>query len=114
MKSVPFDVECGELFVGDFDSGRIAVRVNLRADLETHLCGGCCDEIYDDLMAHQGLPSPVLADEGEQTMFDLVPFAGARRQMANKNFNPGFVGEFLQVLTSIAARESHCCLQSPQ
>ena len=40
------------------------------------------DQLDDDLVADQRLAAPVLGDEGEQTVLDPVPFAGAGRQMA--------------------------------
>jgi hypothetical protein len=43
------------------------------------------------------LSLPVQADRREHPMFDLVPFAGSGRIMAHDNFQPGFVGELLQV-----------------
>ena len=46
----------------------------------------------DDLMTNQRLAPPVLADEGEQAVFDLVPFAGARWEVADRNLQSGFIG----------------------
>ena len=38
---------------------------------------------YDGLVADQRMAAPVLGDEAEQPMLDLVPLAGARREMAD-------------------------------
>ena len=73
------DVDGGELGVGDLDAGRVAVGIELAAHLEAGLCGGCGDQLNDDLVADERLSAPVLCDEREQPMLDLVPLAGARR-----------------------------------
>jgi hypothetical protein len=54
------------------------------------------DEIDDDLVADQWLATPVLTDVGEQAMFNLVPFAGARREVTDRDLESCFVGELLQ------------------
>src|SRR4051794_918027 len=54
-------------------------------------------------MAEQWLAAPVLGDEGEQAMLDAVPFAGSGRQVANRNGDPEFVGQDLQ----LALPQSH-------
>src|ERR1017187_8566995 len=51
-------------------------RRNRSRDLGLPLPAG--HQIDDDFMAHQRLATPVLSDEGEQPMFDLVPLAGVR------------------------------------
>src|SRR5271167_1994339 len=48
-------------------------------------------------MAEQRFTAPVLGNEGEQAVLDLVPFAGAWRQMANSNGDAEFVGQDLQL-----------------
>ena len=49
-------------------------------------------EIHDHLMTDERFAPPVLADEGEQTVLDLVPLAGSRRQVADGNPQASFVG----------------------
>ena len=83
MERIPFDTEVSDLLVRDLDAQRIEIRIDLRTHLQARLGGGSRDEIDDDLMADQRLASPVLTDEREQPVFDLVPFTGAGRQMAN-------------------------------
>jgi hypothetical protein len=58
-------------------------------------CGG--NEIDNNLMADKRLSSPVLTDIGKEPMFDLVPFAGAWGQVANRDLKTGFIGQFLQL-----------------
>jgi hypothetical protein len=50
----------------------------------------------DDLVSQQRFAAPVLRDEGEQTVLDAVPLAGAGWQMADRYGDPEFVGQDLQ------------------
>jgi hypothetical protein len=54
------------------------------------------NEIDNHFMAHQGLTAPVLRDEREQSVFDLVPLAGTGREVANGDLQSGLVGKLLQ------------------
>src|SRR4051812_36262382 len=55
-----------------------------------------CDQANDRLVADQRLPSPILSDEAEQPVLDLVPLAGTRREMADVELQSEFVGQGLQ------------------
>ena len=82
------DIDLRELLVGHLHSGRIGFCVDLGMDQEPGSCGGGGNEVDYNLMTDQGLAAPVLADEGEQAMFDLVPFAGARGRWQTLMFSP--------------------------
>src|SRR5882672_10093499 len=58
--------------------------------------GGGRDQLDDHAMADEGLGAPVLADEGEEAVLDLVPLAGAGRQVADRDVEAEFVGQLLQ------------------
>src|SRR5712692_3190271 len=95
---VPFPVELvalqfnsGELFLGHFDPGWVAGGVHLRPHLEPGFSSGRRNQIHNDLVAHQGFPPPVLANEGKQPVFDLVPLTRARGQVAHGDLQPGLV-----------------------
>jgi len=45
---------------------------------------------------NSGLPRQFLADEREETMFDFVPFAGARRQVMDRDAQAGLIGQGLE------------------
>ena len=53
--------------------------------LQTGAGGGGGDQLDDGLVADQRLAAPVLGDEREQPMLDLVPLAGAGRQMTDRD-----------------------------
>jgi len=51
----------------------------------------------DHLAAQQGLSTPVGGDMAKHAMLDFVPFARARRQMADRHTQPRLIGEPLQL-----------------
>ena len=91
------DINGSEFVVGDLDAGGVGGGIELAADLETGF-GRCrADQLNDDLMADQRLSAPVAGDEGKQAMLDLVPFAGAGRQVTDGDRDIEFVGQLLQL-----------------
>jgi hypothetical protein len=96
MKVMGFQSQTGQLFVADFDFGFIMIRVQRGFDDQTTASRGAGDQIDDGLMTHQGAASPVLCDETEQTMLNLVPFARAGRKVTDQEFQFQFVSQVLQ------------------
>jgi hypothetical protein len=89
-------LEFGHLLIGHFESRLVDVGVNFAFDSQSRLRGGGRDQVDDDLMTDQRFAAPVLADEREQTVFYLVPFAGPRREVADRDLQAGFVSQLLQ------------------
>jgi len=50
----------------------------------------------DDGVVGERLAAPVLTDPGKEAMFNLVPFARSRRQVAHGDRQAGLIGELLQ------------------
>src|ERR1700694_556562 len=71
--------------------------MDFASDGQAVLGGRRSNELNDGLVAHQGLGAPVLADEGEESVLDFVPLAGARRQMVDIDPEAGLVGKLLQL-----------------
>jgi hypothetical protein len=96
MEFVAANINGRDLAIRDFDTGGVDVRVEF--GMHGEACPGCCgsDEIHYDFMAYERLATPVLADEREQPMLNLVPLAGSGRQMTDSNPQSGFIGKFLQ------------------
>ena len=69
----------------DLDAGRIGVVIDLASHLQAGLGGRGGDQLDDDLMADERFAAPVSGDEREQAMLDLVPLAGAGRQVADRD-----------------------------
>ena len=69
--------------VGDFDAARVGAGVEFRVHGQPGAGADGLEGFDDDLVGLQGASAPVAADRGEQPVLDLVPFAGARRQVAD-------------------------------
>src|SRR6266850_2490778 len=87
---VPIAVKLGvleiqriEFRIGYFDPGWIFSRVQLGANAQTGTGFRVRDQVNNDLVTDQRAGAPVLGDVAEHTMLDLVPFAGAWREMAD-------------------------------
>src|ERR1700739_1098793 len=74
------EIDRGHLLIRNLDGLRIAIGVQLAPDGETRSRGCAGDQVDDGTIADQRLGAPVQADEREEPVLDLVPFAGARRK----------------------------------
>src|ERR1700753_1757700 len=96
MEFVVGDVDRLHLLFGYLDTLWVEAGVHLTTGFEAGLGRGGSDQLDDHRVADQRLATPVLADESEQAVLDLVPFAGAGRQMGHRYCQAGLVGETLQ------------------
>lgn len=96
MKRVSPDTDGSHLLIRDRDSCWISTGIQRTAHAESFLVGCSRDELKNDFVTHQRFSSPVLADEGKETMLDFVPFARSRRQVRNRDGESCFVSQFLQ------------------
>src|SRR3954470_4090427 len=96
MKLGPSEVDLSQLLVRNFFTCRIFSVIHGRLDSQSFAGRRCFDQIDDDFVTDERLPSPVLGYEGEEPMLNLIPFARARRQMADLNWKPQLFREFLQ------------------
>ena len=103
------EFEICHLGIRHLHTGRIASVIDGALHLQTGAGGGRADQLNDRLVTDQRFATPVLGDEGEQTMFDTVPFAGARRQMRNRDGQTGLIGQRLQLPSSTDVPAHHCC-----
>src|SRR4051794_10573422 len=71
------DVESVHLLIRHLDALLIGASVDPAGNGETGFSAGVGDQLHNDLMADQRLATPVLGDEGKQSMLDAVPFAGS-------------------------------------
>ena len=88
--------ESDYFLVGDLDAGIVRVGIERRLDDQTCFRRGRGDQVDHGLMAYQGTATPVLCDEAKEAMLDLVPFAGARRKMADYQLETQLVRQLLQ------------------
>src|SRR5216684_1893615 len=89
-------LEFRHLLVGNPEALRIDIGVDLAFHGQAGRRGGCGGEVDNDLVADEWLATPVLADKREQTVFDLVPLAGAGWEVTDRDFQSGFVRQLLQ------------------
>ena len=55
------------------------------------------DEFKKDLKGGEGFGSPVDGNEGKESMFNFVPFAGCRRIMSHRDRQVFFIGKLLEL-----------------
>ena len=77
MEVVWSDANRCELCIGDLDTFRVFVLVELGADRETGVRSRGGNELDDGAIATQWLAAPVDRDEREQPVLDLISFLAA-------------------------------------
>src|SRR5271167_1084274 len=83
-----------DVCVRHLDARLVGSLIQLGMDSKAGGCSRGGNQTDDDLQAGQGLAAPVLADEGKQPVFNLVPLAGSGREMAYGDPQLDFVREF--------------------
>src|ERR1700738_5044586 len=101
---VPFAVELGAFEV---DGGHVCVRydnaarglagVEFTAHSEAGFGGSGRNQLDDHPIGDEWLGAPVLADKGKEAVLDLVPLAGAGRQVADHDVEAELVSQLLQL-----------------
>src|SRR4029077_7740382 len=92
-----FDFDRGEFGGGDEDALRIARLIEFAANGKSRIGLGGADQIDDHTVADEGLGTPVDRDEGEHAVLDLIPLAGAGRQVVDFDVDVEFVGQTLEL-----------------
>ena len=88
--------QCLHLLIRDLELGWVLTLI--KGGLKAQSLGRCrsADELHDYVVADQRPPTPVHADVREHAVFDLVPLAGTRRQVADRYGEPRIRGQFGQ------------------
>ena len=97
MKAVAAEIDCRDFLLADFLPYRIGCSVELRPNFQARRSRGRRDKVDNDLVADEGFTPPVLADEGEQPVLDLVPLASAWRKVAHGDRYSELVCELLKL-----------------
>ena len=97
MKLVPLQVELVHRFPRYFDAFLVAGKVQGCLDIQAGSCLRIGDEIHDRGQTVQRAASQVLANERKQPVLDLVPLAGARREVAHRDPKARLAGEALKL-----------------
>lgn len=97
MEGTVPDIDGGELWVGDLSPFRVSSCIDRSFNGETggSRCGS--DQLDDYHVREQGFAAPVLGDEGEHSVLDAVPLAGAGRMVSDGDGQSGLIGELLQL-----------------
>src|SRR6202167_5132706 len=97
LEVVTGEVEVAHFCIGHLDAGGIGVLIEFATNLQTCLRRRRGDQLDDDLMADERLAAPVSGNEREEAMLDLVPLAGAGRQVTHGDGNAELVGQLLEL-----------------
>jgi len=96
MKCLRLQVDRGECLVRDFASDGARAMGQAAGHLQTLRRGRPRDQAHDRLVIPHWFATPIRRNEREQAVFDRVPFARPRREMANGNGQTRFIGQLLQ------------------
>src|SRR5512147_295566 len=83
VKGIGRQADLRHLCVADSNLARVPLGVQFAPDLQARRSPRIGDQVHDCGVSQQRPASPVLADEREQAMFDLVPLARSRRQVTD-------------------------------
>ena len=78
VEVIPVQVDLSHVRVGDFDPRWIRAAIRFRLHLQPFARGGSGNQADDHLQAGQRSASPVLADKGEQPVFNLCSTCWSR------------------------------------
>ena len=96
METVALDIEGLHLRVGNLDALRVAACIEFALHRQASPGCGRTDQFDHRLASCQGLTPPVLGYVAEATVFDLVPFRGPWRIMADLKRQASFVSQVLK------------------
>ena len=96
VKPMPRETDGGELCVGDGDAAGILAAIEFRPDAQTRSTVGRSNQTDNRGEIDERRAAPIHRDVGEQAVLNLVPFAGARREVTHRDGEPGALGELLQ------------------
>src|SRR5947207_3178905 len=95
MEVIAFQGKAFHLGFGDFNSSGVLLLIKARLDAQALLSSGASNELDNRLKAGQWAAPPVLRDVTEEAVFDLVPLARSRWEVADANAQSRFVGKLL-------------------
>jgi len=82
MKFVALNRQLREFLIGHLDTRWVGILIQSRLNAQSRLGSGATDQLDHHFSAEQGTPPPVGSDVTEHPMFNLVPLAGSRREVA--------------------------------
>src|SRR5215467_5403684 len=97
MKRMAGQIDGVDLRIGNLNPFGISVFVELGTDREAGIRRRRGNELDYRAKAAQRLAAPVDRDEREQTVLNFVPFAGARRQVTDRDGQLEFISQVLKL-----------------
>jgi len=96
VEPITFQTDPSELLVVYFGPNRVDAIIDCGMNVQTFSGSRGGDEIDDHLEADERLAPPVLTDEAEEPMLDLVPLAGGGWEVTYGDLQAGLVGQLLE------------------
>src|SRR2546425_748918 len=97
MKRLALDVQSGQVFVRDFDACRITMAVLDGGDGQSLLGRRLRNQFNHGLKRRERVAPPIERNGGKESVLDRIPFAGSRRQMADRNAQAALGGKLVQL-----------------
>ncbi len=97
MKFALFQIHTLDFLIRHLATGRVLPAIQTAGHLESFGGRRASDQIYDRLIIPKRFAAPIRGDEREQPVFNLVPFAGARREVTDGDRKTGFIRQLLQL-----------------
>ena len=95
VKLVPPQTHARKFVVFNLGSGWVGGGIKFGVNLQSLRSGGGGNEVDNHFEAQERLAAPILTDAAKQSVLDLVPLAGARRQVADSDPQSRFIGQLL-------------------
>ena len=96
MKLAALQIHSLHFFIRHLAARRILSPVQAAGHFQPLRRGRSRNQLHDRLVVAQRFAAPIRGDEREQAVFDLVPLARPRREMANGNGQPRLIRQLLQ------------------
>ena len=96
MEALRVEIDVAHFSLRHRSTGRILPPIQPTGHRQAFRGRGPGNELHDGLVVAQGFATPVRRDEGEESVFDLVPFARTRREVTHRNGHAGLVRQALE------------------
>jgi hypothetical protein len=96
MKGRSGEIERSQLVIRNLDACREDIALFDGGHRQAFFGRGMRDELKHDLKRGERFGTPVEGKEGEEPIFDRVPYTGGRRIMSDRHRQMLFIGKILQ------------------
>ena len=96
MKFIRLKIDRLHVVLRDCPAGGILAAIQSAGYCQSFRGRGLGNEIDDGFVITQGLATPIRRDERKEAVLDLVPLAGPRRKVTDRNRQAGVIRECLE------------------